>query len=60
MFKCLHDGGALLIWNQADQLPVELLMAATGQAVEDHLFGVDRAAFNFIVSYIAELILHEL
>lgn len=60
MFKYLHDGGVLLIRNQAHQLSVELLIAATGQAEEDHLFRVDRTVFNFIVSSIAELILHEL
>lgn len=50
MFKYLHDGGVLLIRNQADQLSVELLIAATGQAEEDHLFRVDRTVFNFIVT----------
>lgn len=60
MFKCLHGGGVLLIRNLADQLSVELLIAAKGKAEEDHLFCVDRAAVNFIVSCIAELILRKL
>lgn len=50
----------LLIRNQADQLSVELLIAAKGQAQEDHLFWVDHTALNFIVRFIAELILREL
>lgn len=55
-----HGSRVLLIRNQADQLSVELLIAAKGQAQEDHLFSVDHAVFNFIVSCIAELIFREL
>lgn len=55
-----HGSRVLLIRNQADQLSVELLIAANGQAQEDHLFSVDHAVFNFIVSCIAELIFREL
>lgn len=50
----------LLIRDQPDQLSVELLIAAKGQAQEDQLFWVEHAAFNFIVSCIAELIWREL
>lgn len=41
-------------------MSVEQLIAAKGQAEEDHLFRVNHAAFNFIVSRIAELILCDL
>lgn len=35
----------------SENVSVELLIAAKGQAERDHLFGVvDRAAFNFIIS----------
>lgn len=41
----------------SEHLSVELLIAAKGQAEGDHLFGVNRAAFNFIISCTAALIL---